>query len=103
MHGRETFEEPKWSLAIAMRILPDFDVTVADLVGGAAPDPGQVAKTEDLFYCAHNAVRSGQMGGDTVPDWFDSMSDGGAIHERRRALTWAVSPGRSWSETDLST
>lgn len=29
--------------------------------------------------------------------------DGGAIHERRHALTWAISDGVSWDDTDLTT
>jgi hypothetical protein len=63
----------------------------------------EVVKMEDLFYCAHNAVRSAQLGGDTVPDGFDPMGDGGCIHERRHALTWCLSPGVDWEDTDLST
>ena len=66
-------------------------------------DLADVVQKEDLFYCAHNAVRSAQNGGDTVPDGFHSMADGGGIHERRHALTWCLSPGVSWDETDLST
>lgn len=62
-----------------------------------------VSFMEDLFYCAHNAVRSAQLGEDTVPDYFHPVVDGGAIHERRHALTWALSPFVPWEETDLST
>ena len=59
---------------------------------------------EDLFYCAHNAVRTAQMGGKAaVPEGFHPVRDGGAIHERRHSLTWALSPGVEWEETDLST
>ena len=57
---------------------------------------------EDLFYCLHNTVRSAQLGGETVPDYFDPMVNGGVIHERRHALTWMLSKGTSWEETDLS-
>ena len=64
----------------------------------------EVAQMEDLFYCAHNAVRSAQTGkADAVPAWFDAVKDGGIIHEKRHALTWAISPGVSWENTDLST
>lgn len=63
----------------------------------------EVVKMEDLFYCAHNAVRSAQLGGDTVPQGFAPMGDGGCIHERRHALTWCLSPGVDWEDTDLST
>lgn len=62
-----------------------------------------VVAEEDLFYCAHNAVRSAQMGAETVPQGFDPAADGGGIHERRHALTWCLSPGVSWKDTDLST
>jgi len=58
---------------------------------------------EDLFYCLHNAVRSAQLGGHTVPEDFDPMVNGGVIHERRHSLTWMLSKGVGWDETDLST
>ena len=58
---------------------------------------------EDLFYCAHNAVRSAQNGGETVPSGYDPVEEGGGVHERRHALTWCLSPGVKWDETDLST
>ena len=66
-------------------------------------NPGEVQAVHDLFYCAHNAVRSAQTGRDTVPESFDPLMDGGCIHERRHALTWALSPGVDWDDTDLST
>jgi hypothetical protein len=63
----------------------------------------EVQALEDLFYCAHNAVRSAQLGGTTVPEDFDPVNEGGCIHERRHSLTWLLSPGIGWDETDLST
>ena len=63
----------------------------------------ELKEKEDLFYCLHNAVRSAQMGKETVPNGFDPMGNGGVIHERRHALTWMLSKGTSWDETDLST
>jgi hypothetical protein len=73
----------------------------------------EVAAMEDLFYCAHNAARSAYIemmknGGKsgrykTVPPGFDPIANGGVIHERRHSLTWAVSPGVAWGDTDLST
>lgn len=57
----------------------------------------------DLFYCAHNAVRSAQLGRQTVPDAFDPVVDGGVIHEKRHSLTWCLSPSVDWDDTDLST
>ena len=63
----------------------------------------EVIEKEDLFYCAHNAVRSAQLGDPTVPAGFDPVVCGGVIHERRHSLTWALSPGVDWDDTDLST
>lgn len=66
-------------------------------------DLDQVIEMEDLFYCAHNAVRSAQQGATTVPENFDPMMNGGLVHERRHALSWALSSEVSWEDTDLST
>lgn len=63
----------------------------------------EVIAKEDLFYCAHNAVRNAQLGQASVPDGFHPIVNGGVIHERRHALTWAISPGTSWDETNLDT
>lgn len=63
----------------------------------------EVTIKEDLFYCLHNAVRSAQLGGDTVPPNFNPMLNGGVIHERRHSLTWMLSKGTNWDDTDLST
>lgn len=73
----------------------------------------EVAAAEDLFYCAHNAVRSAQVEmmeargkpvrHSTIPADFDPVANGGVIHERRHSLTWAVSPGVAWDDTDLNT
>lgn len=41
---------------------------------------------EYKFYCAHNAVRSAQLGRATVPAGFDTVTHGGTVHERRHAL-----------------
>lgn len=60
-------------------------------------------KKEDLFYCLHNAVRSAQLGHNTVPKGFDPAVNGGVIHERRHSLTWMLSKDTEWNETDLST
>jgi hypothetical protein len=62
----------------------------------------ELIEKEDLFYCLHNAVRSAQLGSDTVPDGFDPIANGGVIHERRHALTWMLSKDVGWEETDLS-
>ena len=86
------------------QFLPNFDTTVESIVAASKmQDVEEVIRLEDLFYLAHNAVRGGQLDQPTVPPGFDPIADGGAIHERRHSLTWALSPGVSWSETDLST
>jgi hypothetical protein len=63
----------------------------------------RLIEKEDLFYCLHNAVRSAQLGGDTAPPNFDPIANGGVIHERRHSLTWMLSNGVEWDDTDLST
>lgn len=63
-----------------------------------------VLQLEDTFYCAHNAVRSAQLGHvEQVPEKFHPVRNGGVIHEKREALTWAISPGVEWDATDTST
>jgi len=62
-----------------------------------------IAELEDLFYCAHNAVRSAQLGKKTAPENFHPILNGGVIHERRHSLAWCLSRQRSWDDTDLST
>ena len=87
-----------------MAFVPAPPCALEDFISSCAVRPyEEVDQMEDLFYCAHNAVRSAQLGSNTVPDGFDPLTDGGAIHERRHSLTWALSPGTSWDETDLST
>jgi hypothetical protein len=84
--------------------LPQDSQTTASFLKDIRIRPlSEVDALEDLFYCAHNAVRSAQLGGDAVPNDFDPISDGGVVHERRHALTWALSPGVAWDDTDLST
>jgi hypothetical protein len=73
------------------------------LAGRTARRPEELLQKEDLFYCAHHAVRAAQRGLATVPWDFHPVVDGGVIHERRHAFTWMVSPGVSWDDTDLST
>ncbi len=95
----------KVSRAMIFEFLPGFDTSVEDLLKKAKPrTEDEVIKLEDVFYCAHNSVRSAQTGSTTsVPKDFHPVRDGGAIHERRHALTWAISPDVDWDDTDLST
>ncbi len=32
-----------------------------------------------------------------------AVGEGGVVHEHRHALTWVLSPGTLWEDTDLST
>ena len=81
----------KISRAVVLDFLPGIDASVDDLLERAQPRTEEdVVELEDVFYCAHNAVRSAQTGSQTaVPKDFHPVRDGGAIHERRHAL-----PGR---------
>ena len=90
--------------AILFDLLQGLNANVEDLVRGAKlRGVEEVIALEDRFYCAHNAVRSAQLGNDTVPEGFDPLAHGGAVHERRHALTWCLSPETAWDDTDLST
>ena len=89
-------------------ILKDFSCPLNESIeewvkGKETLSQEKLLQKEDLFYCLHNAVRSAQLGGETIPKDFDPMGNGGVIHERRHALTWMLSKGISWEETDLST
>lgn len=64
----------------------------------------EIQQLEDLFYCAHNAVRSAQTGHKgAIPEGFHPVQHGGIIHEKRHALTWILSPKVKWDDTDLGT
>ena len=90
--------------SLLSEFLPGFDGTVADLLAETKIRPlDEVIAMEYRFYCAHNAVRSAQIGRKTVPDGFHPVVHGGGIHERRHALSWCLAPGVPWDETDLST
>jgi hypothetical protein len=91
--------------ALMSLFLPEFTLTADSLVVKRKTQPiEKIVQTEDLFYLAHNAVRGGQTGHlEQLPEGFDPIGDGGAIHERRHSLTWALAPNTDWEETDLST
>ncbi len=90
--------------AILFEFLSGLDDTVEGLVQKLKLRAvEEVISLEDRFYCAHNAVRSAQLGENTVPQGFHPVIHGGAIHERRHSLTWCLSPGTAWEDTDLST
>ncbi|MBC7834912.1 MAG: DUF4272 domain-containing protein [Phycisphaerales bacterium] len=91
------------------QILTEFSPrTAADcaamLAGNTMRSAAEIVAMEDLFYGAHNAVRSAQFSDPKcVPRGFDPVAGGGVIHERRHALTWMTSPGTPWGDVDLST
>ena len=92
--------------SMIMGFLPNLDATIGHFLQSThsrSRTPEEVGAQEDLYYCVHNAVRSAQLGSDTVPHNFHPVRDGGAIHERRHVFTWAMSPNQTWEETDLST
>lgn len=82
----------------------NIDEQLEDWIGGRPrPELQEVLRLEHTFYCMHNAVRSAQLGGNAVPEGFHPIINGGVVHERRHALSWALSPGIDWESTDLST
>jgi hypothetical protein len=92
------------SRPMMFEFLPSLDGSLADLLSKSRIRPREeVIALEYRFYCAHNAVRSAQLGENTVPEGFHPVLHGGAVHERRHALSWSLSPGVTWDETDLST
>ena len=82
---------------------PEGSAVDALLAAASPRSADEVGAMEDLFYCAHHAVRSAQLGRATVPEGFHPMIDGGVIHERRHALSWMVGGDVSWDETHLGT
>jgi hypothetical protein len=92
------------SREILFEFLAGQDRTIEQIVQMSRPrNAADVIGLEDRFYCAHNAVRSAQLGEATVPEGFHPVVHGGAIHERRHSLTWCLSPDVAWDDTDLST
>jgi len=87
-----------------LKFLPGLSKSVADLLAKSkVQSTAAVIELHDYFYCAHNAVRSAQLGRQTVPEGFHPVADGGTVHERRHSLTWCLSPDDSWDDADLST
>lgn len=100
----------------ALRITPR-PVLLTFVRGGAAVRPGStprerlvlkprpaadIVRFEDLFRCLHNSARSASLGRMRQPrSW--SFATPGIVHEIRHALTWLLSPGTAWEDTDLST
>ncbi|MCY0912211.1 hypothetical protein [Massilia antarctica] len=73
--------------AMLFDFLPAWDGNAADFSAGASlRSASEVIYMEYKFYCAHNAVRSAQLGRATVPAGFDTVTHGGTVHERRHAL-----------------
>jgi hypothetical protein len=91
--------------ALCLGFAPTTAPACAQLLAAERLRPAaEVLAMEDLFYCCHNAVRGAQFNDPScVPSEFDPVANGGVIHERRHALTWMLSPGIDWDDTDLST
>jgi hypothetical protein len=90
--------------AILHEFLLGLDGTIDRLLAkSSSRSAAEVIAMEYRFYCAHNAVRSAQLGGQTVPEGFHPIFHGGAVHERRHAVSWCIAPDVPWDETDLST
>ncbi len=90
--------------SLIMQFMPKLDATLEDFLDKAQlREAAKVVALHDLYYCAHNAVRSAQLGRDTVPAKFDVLVGGRMVQERRHALTWILSPGVAWDDADLST
>ena len=88
--------------AMVVEFAGAMQLSLADLIARAQPRRvEQVIELEDLFYCAHHAVSQAQSGAATVPAGFDAVLSGGVIVERRHALTWCLSPGIDWDDTNL--
>ncbi len=89
---------------LIMEFFPPLNTTLSEFMKEVSVrETSEIAQLEDLYYCAHNAVRSAQLGESTVPSSFHPVIAGGATHERRHVLTWALSPNTAWKDTDLST
>lgn len=96
-------------------VIPDESPLESWLAIASTRTLEEVIQMEDTFYCLHNAARCAQFPAKPswknifskpfkpVPAGFDPIVNGGVIHERRHALTWALSPGTAWDDTDLST
>ncbi len=74
-----------------------FDITVPRLVGKHGLRPAsEVTALEDQFFMAHNAFRA------LAIQHEDAYHPLAVVQERRHALTWSLSPGVLWEETDLN-
>jgi hypothetical protein len=80
-------------LDIRDSFLCTFDRSFDELMAASQLQPLELIVTlEDFLYCIHNGFRNMQ-----------DVERGGLIQERRQALTWALSPGVRWDDTDVST
>lgn len=67
---------------------PKLDEPLAPFLTARVRPLHEVVALEDLLYCAHNAVRSAQLGGETVPEGFDPRQK-----EARSTSAGVLSPG----------
>lgn len=59
----------------------------------------ELVAMEDMYYCLHNGVRNAVLGRRAGL----AQERAKVIEVRRHALTWILSPGVVWSDTDVST
>ena len=96
IHG--TMIDGRVGSALGGQFLDYFEADVDALVTKAGlRHQEEIVAMEDVFYCAHNAHRGLALQNQ------QAIPACGVVQERRQALTWALSPGVSWDETDLST
>jgi hypothetical protein len=91
--------------AIFYEFIPPITAGFVEWLGGKTMLKFEdIVFMEDIFYCVHNAARSAVIGRkETVPEAFHPVENGVVIQERRKALTWALSAGFTWDDTDVST
>ena len=95
---------PSRELGTALRVfaLRGLDASAEGFAARVTLRPAaEVVVVEDLFLCVHNAAFRAALGEPTAPSSFDPETAGAAIQARRHGLTWSLSPGVSWEETDL--
>jgi len=90
------------SVTVFTRQTPALDDAERWLAAAALRPLAEIAAREDAYYCLHHAARTCDLAS-SWPGGLESAVHGRVIQERRWALTWALSPGVAWADTDQST